>query len=58
MLYSPTELKQMYYQLGAQNKCPIKEANRIGDDLSGGEPPLKPSSKRISTYILKSTHIS
>lgn len=27
MCYSPTESKQLYRQLGAKNKCPVKEAN-------------------------------
>ena len=29
MYYSPTKLERMYRQLGAKNRCLIKEANQI-----------------------------
>jgi hypothetical protein len=29
MYYSSTELKWLYRQLGAKNKCPVEEANQI-----------------------------
>ena len=29
MYYSPTKLERLYHQLGAKNRCTIKEANRI-----------------------------